>query len=284
MSIAQTLSHTLKTPVQTVKRLHGGSIANVHYAKLADGREVVAKVASDSPTLDIEAQMLTYLREHSTLPVPDVLHSEPALLIIQYIAGNSNLTPAVQTHAADLVAALHSIQADQHGFPFDTVIGSLHQPNPLTSSWVEFFRDYRLLYMADVAHQAGQLSAEIMHRLEAFAVRIGEFIGEPAYPALLHGDLWTTNILAHDSRVTGFIDPAVYYGHPEVELAFSTLFGTFGDAFFSRYSDHHPIQSGFFEQRRDIYNLYPLLVHVRLFGGSYAHSVDRTLKGLGFAL
>ena len=282
MSIAQTLSHTLDQPVKAVKRLHGGSIAAVYQAELGNGGSVVAKLTSDSPNLDVEARMLTYLREYSDLPVPDVIHSEPALLVMSTISGNSNLTADAQAHAADLVAALHSIRADRYGFPFDTVIGSLHQPNPWTDTWLEFFRDYRLLYMGDVAHQAGTLPAQILHRLEAFADKLGDFIDEPPYPALLHGDLWTTNILAQNGQITGFIDPAIYYGHPEIELAFSTLFGTFSEPFFNRYSDYHPIQPGFFESRRDIYNLYPLLVHVRLFGGSYVHSVDRILKGLGF--
>ncbi len=84
------------------------------------------------------------------------------------------------------------------------------------------------------------------------------------------------------SRIAGFVDPAIYFGHPEIELAFSTLFGTFGEPFFRRYAELRPLRPGFLEHRRDLYNLYPLLVHVRLFGGSYVNSVDGTLKRLGF--
>ena len=94
--------------------------------------------------------------------------------------------------------------------------------------------------------------------------------------------MWTSNILATGDRVTGFIDPAIYYANPEIELAFTTLFGTFGDWFFERYREINPIQPGFFHGRRDIYNLYPLLVHVRLFGGSYVNSVESTLRRFGF--
>ncbi len=80
----------------------------------------------------------------------------------------------------------------------------------------------------------------------------------------------------------GFVDPAIYYAHPEIELAFTTLFGTFERPFFDRYHELRPIAPGFFEERRDIYNLYPLLVHVRLFGGSYVSSVERTLRQFGY--
>ena len=130
--------------------------------------------------------------------------------------------------------------------------------------------------------RTGRFSKEFFTRLERFSSRLDRWLHEPEYPSLIHGDVWTTNVLADDEQITGFIDPAVYYADPEVELAFTTLFGTFGDAFFARYQDFRPIRPGFFEERRDIYNLYPLLVHTRLFGGSYVHSVDSVLRRFGF--
>ncbi len=111
---------------------------------------------------------------------------------------------------------------------------------------------------------------------------LGQWLAEPPHPSLLHGDVWTTNVLASKGRITGFIDPAVYYGHPEIELAFTTLFGTFSRPFFERYHELRPIPDGFFETRKDIYNLYPLLVHACLFGSSYAMSVDAIVSRLGY--
>jgi len=105
---------------------------------------------------------------------------------------------------------------------------------------------------------------------------------EPVRPSLIHGDMWGGNVLAANGMITGFIDPALYFADPEIELAFTTLFSTFGDTFFSRYNEHRPLAPGFFEERRDLYNLYPLLVHVRLFGGSYVDSVDGILRKFGF--
>ena len=135
--------------------------------------------------------------------------------------------------------------------------------------------------MGELAHRAGRLPAAPFRSLEAFCARLDEFIPEPDRPSLLHGDVWGGNVLAGKGRIAGFIDPAIYYGDAEIELAFSTLFGTFGEAFFGRYGAHRPIRRGFFETRRDIYNLYPLLVHTRLFGGHYAASVERTLRRFG---
>ena len=117
-------------------------------------------------------------------------------------------------------------------------------------------------------------------RLETLAGQLERWLTEPR-PALIHGDLWGGNVLAASGRISGFIDPAIYYADAEIELAFSTLFNTFGKAFFSHYNELRPLAPGFFEERRDLYNLYPLLVHVRLFGGGYVGSVERTLKRFG---
>lgn len=263
--------------------LHGGMIGEVYRVALPDGERLVAKYSRDTQsTLDIEGYMLRYLAENSQLPVPQVLHSEPDLLLMTFIDGGSSLSADVQTHAAELMAALHSIRGDSFGLERDTLIGPLHQPNPWTSRWIDFFRDQRLLYMGREAVREGSLSSRLLARLEKLAQRLPDFINEPAYPALIHGDMWTTNVLAAGGRVTGFVDPAIYYAHPEIELAYSTLFGTFGAPFFERYRDLAPLEAGFFETRRDIYNLYPLLVHVRLFGGSYVQSVESILSRLGF--
>jgi fructosamine-3-kinase len=266
--------------IKQIRPLQGGSIGQVYRVDFAEGEPLVAKVAGADGTLDLEGRMLQYLAAHSPLPVPVVQRAEPGLLVMTYIPGHSNLSAAIQADAARHVSALHRVYGQAFGFDYDTLIGGLHQPNPWTDSWVTFFREHRLLYMAQTARRAGRLPAELHRRVEALAARIGDFIAEPARPVLLHGDLWTTNILADDGRVTAFIDPAIYYGHPEIELAFSTLFGTFGDAFFSAYE--HDIAPGFFETRRDIYNLYPLLVHVRLFGSGYVGSVNRILRQCGF--
>lgn len=280
------LSDLLGAPPTEIRQLHGGMIGQVYAVTLADGRRVVAKTADSTVAkLAMEGFMLRYLADHSPLPVPQVLHSDDFLLLISFIEGDSRFGNAEQSHAAELVAALHTIRGEKCGFAHDgvgdTIIATLDQPNPLTDSWIDFFRDQRLLYMARVARESGALPGHVYDRIDRFAARLGDFLMEPEYPSLLHGDLWTTNILAHHGRITGFLDPAIYYGHPEIELAFSTLFGTFGAPFFERYQSLRPILPGFFETRRDIYNLYPLLVHVRLFGGSYVYSVEQTLRKFG---
>ncbi len=259
--------------------LGGGCVGDVYRAEL--GSDAVVVKAGDA-SLDIEGRMLRYLKENSDLPVPDVLCDDPDLLIMTFIENDGRLDASAQTHAGQLLAALHDVSADRFGFGDATLIGGLPQPNPWTESWVAFFRDHRLLYMGRDAMDAGRLPGRVFARLEAFAHDVGRWIGEPGAPSLLHGDMWTGNVLCLNGRIAGYIDPAVYYGDAEIELAFSTLFGTYGASFFESYQSIRPLQPGFFEERRDIYNLYPLLVHVRLFGGSYVSSVESALGKFGY--
>ena len=260
--------------------LGGGCIAEIHKVELEGGGAVVAKAAPEGG-LAAEGFMLNYLISHSELPVPAVLHCDETLLIMEYVETAGGLTASAEAHAAELLAALHGIGGQAFGFERDTVIGSLAQPNPWTQSWRDFFRDHRLLHMGRIARERGRLPDDTFATLESFCARLGEFIGEPAAPSLIHGDVWGGNVLSRDGRIAAFVDPAIYYADPEIELAFSTLFSTFGSAFFARYRELRPIAPGFFEARRDIYNLYPLLVHTALFGGHYAGSVAATLARYG---
>jgi fructosamine-3-kinase len=107
-------------------------------------------------------------------------------------------------------------------------------------------------------------------------------IEAPAAPALVHGDIWASNLLVQDGRITGVLDPALYYGHPEVELAYIFLFHSFGQSFLQRYQALRPISPGFFEERIHVYQLYPLLSHVCHFGGHYVKDTSDKLTQLGF--
>ncbi len=283
MNIREAVETAVNQTVYDISPLSGGCVGQVYRVRLADDTVIVAKVdESLEPVLATEAFMLRYLAEHSELPVPAVLESSDRLLLMQFLPGDSHFNRQSQAHAAELLAALHDITAPAYGLEQATLIGGLHQPNPWADSWLNFFRDHRLMYMANEGLRTGRLPQSILPRLEKFCARLADWLAEPERPSLLHGDVWTTNVLASGGEITGFVDPAIYYGHPEIELAFTTLFGTFDRPFFDRYQAIRPLSPGFFAERRDIYNLYPLLVHVRLFGGGYVHSVDRTLRRFGF--
>jgi len=282
MTISKRLQGILGQPVHHLAPLSGGCISEVFRGDLEDGRSIVVKTGHSEGGLGREGQMLRYLGEHTKLPVPEVIHSEDDLLIMSWLPSGDRLSGTAEEHAADLIASLHDISAPHFGFDFQTVIGGLPQPNPTTPTWIDFFRDHRLLYMANEAYKIKRLPLNTMTRLENFSETLEVWLLEPKAPSLIHGDLWGGNILCSDNKITGLIDPAIYFAHAEIELAFTTLFSTFGDRFFRRYQEHRPIASGFFEERLSIYNLYPLLVHVHLFGGHYVSQIEQTLKRYGF--
>lgn len=262
--------------VVDIQPLGGGCIAPVYRVRLDDGSDLAAKLGAG---LALEARMLRDLAANA--PTPDVVHVDGSLLLMTFIATRGGLTPAAEPHLAEIVAGIHAVSAKRFGYAYDTVIGGLPQPNPETQNWREFFRDQRLLAMARTAYDAGRLPRRLLARVETLAGRLERWIDPPQAPSLIHGDLWGGNILARDGRIVGLIDPALYFADAEIELAFMTLFSTVGETFFAAYRERRPIRDGFFEVRCDLYNLYPLLVHVRLFGGGYVNDVARILERFG---
>ena len=281
--LAEKIAEHLGERLRSARPLGGGCIGEVYKVELADGTDLVAKVDREGEShLEREAYMLRYLRENSELPVPEVYHGSETLLLMEFVEGSSRFSEGAERHAAELLATLHGITADAYGHERDTLIGSLDQPNPWTGSWIQFFREQRLLYLARVAHEVGRLPAEDLRRVERLAEQIHELIEDPDQPSLIHGDARSANVLAKGDKITAFLDPAIYHADPEIELAFISLFDSFGAAFFERYEEIRGIRPGFFEERRDLYSLYPLLAHVYFFGGGYLSSVQSTLRRFGF--
>ncbi|HER25935.1 MAG TPA: fructosamine kinase [Rhodospirillales bacterium] len=280
--LEQTIERITGSRATRLSPLGGGCIGDVFKVDLANGQTIVAKTGDPGSGLALEGRMLEYLGQYSQLPVPGVLYCDVKLVLMDWLPATGALDDKGEVEAADRVAALHDITAERFGFDWDTVIGGLHQPNPSSDTWLPFFAEHRLIYMGRQALDAGRLPPDIMDRLEKFSAHLDTWLAEPAHPSLIHGDMWGGNVVAAGGKLSGFIDPAIYFAHGEIELAFTTLFNTFSERFYDRYREHRPIAPGFFKERRDIYNLYPLLVHVRLFGGSYVGSIDRTLARFGF--
>jgi fructosamine-3-kinase len=228
-----------------------------------------------------EARGLDWLRAANALRVPEVLavsngrEGEPSFLVLEL------LTPSRPQRNFDErlgrgMAELHRFGAPRFGWESTNFIGTLPQRNEPHDSWADFFWYERLEPQLARAVAAGLASARLRTGFERLAARLTQLVGPVEPPARLHGDLWGGNLHIDETGAPCLIDPAVYGGHREVDLAMMRLFGGFGESVFRAYQEVWPLSPGYAE-RIALYQLYPLLVHVNLFGGSYVQSVERSL-------
>lgn len=260
--------------------LSGGCIAPVIRLELVDGRCLVAKRSAHAR---IEARMLRDLAAAGA-PVPMVTAQEGEWLVMTDLGGRPGLADAQAARAAGrALAGLHAHTGPHYGYPVDVVIGPLPQDNTPCDDWLRFYGRHRLMAMAEEALQAGRLSARETARVARLAARLAEWLPGAPPPALLHGDFWHGNILSVPGRLCGFIDPAISWGDPNVDLAMLDLFGALDEAFLTGYREVAGKTPAIVSDPAlmALYQLWPLLVHVRLFGGSYLAQTRRILGGFG---
>jgi fructosamine-3-kinase len=260
----------------------GGDINEAWAARLSDGRIVFVKEnRRASPAMfPAEARGLDWLRSAGALAVPEVLAvssgaaEEPAFLALEYLAPSAP-NPGYDEALGRGIAALHRSGAPSFGLEHDNFIGRLQQDNHIEAKWATFYLRRRLLPQVALAERSGRARAGLRRDVEHLGDRLNELVGPDEPPARLHGDLWGGNVHVSAGR-PWLIDPATYGGHREVDIAMMRLFGGFSERTFAAYTEAYPLPPGH-EERTGLYQLYPLLVHLNLFGGHYAGSVDAVL-------
>jgi len=174
------------------------------------------------------------------------------------------------------LANQHRVTIENYGLDHDNHIGKLHQSNTSHSNWIEFFIEERVKPQLELALNRNLIDHHLVVKFEILFQKLPELIpNEPA--SLLHGGLWSGNFMFDSNGEAVIFDPAVYYGHREMEFSFTTMFGGFDQRFYDAYYEEYPL-SPRFEDRIEIHNIYPTLVHVNLFGTSYLSSVLSTLN------
>lgn len=278
------IERRLGSAVVSGSRAGGGDINDAARVQLADGRKLFVKTHARPPRgmYGCEAEGLRWLAEAGALPIAEVLavsdgeDGEPAFIALVVIE------PAARARDHDErlgrgLAALHRFGAPSFGFEHDNFIAILAQDNSAAPDWPTFYAERRLLPQLELAAQQGRASKAMRTGIERVCARMPELCGPAEPPARLHGDLWGGNAIANERGEPVLIDPAVYGGHREIDLAMMQLFGGFGSRCFAAYDEAYPLAPGH-EGRVGLYQLYPLLVHVNLFGGGYAASVERIVQ------
>lgn len=266
-SFADRVAALIGVAPERLQRLAGGDLSEVLLAERPDGRCVVAK---SGPAVASEAAMLRTLVGLG-LPAPGVEAEHEGVLLLDHIDNDRVFSPAAWRAIGETVRRLHDQRGERYGWSVDYALGTVALNNRETDDWPAFWGEQRLLATASI------LDRPWRERVEALVRRLGSLLPATPPPALLHGDLWTGNILVEAGSVAALIDPASYHGHAEVDLAMLTLFDTPPDDFWSAYG----ALDGGWDERRPLYQLFPALVHLRLFGPSYAGMVDRLLAAVG---
>jgi fructosamine-3-kinase len=265
MPLAHAAAALLGGEAVHAEALGGGCLEQVTRIGLRDGRRVVAK---GGPAPRLEAEMLDALRA-AGVPAPRVLAVDDALLVMEERPHRG--TPAgAWSDLGSVIATLHAAEGDRYGWHADYAYGPVALPNAPVETWPGFWGERRLLAHAD------RLPRDLARRVAALAADLPQRLPAHPRPSLLHGDLWGGNVLVDGDRVSALIDPACYFGHAEVDLAMLTLF----DRPDARFFDVYPTEAGM-RERRPVYQLWPAIVHLLLFGEAYRGMVERLLGEAG---
>ena len=275
------LSNLIGKTITEYKPISGGDISTAYLLKTSENQYFLKVNSSDHAHIMFFAEMtgLQAIAKTNTIKTPKVFnygtYHDFSFLLMEYIESKSPSSNDFELLGNQL-ALLHKITKNEFGFDEDNFIGSLPQSNTKHMSWTKFYLEERIIPQIQLAISNNLLSSkDVPSRLDMNNA-CQEFFYDIS-PSLLHGDLWSGNYLIATDGTPYLIDPAVYYGHHEVDIAMSKLFGGFGMSFYKAYQEQFKFDS-LTDSRFDLYQLYYLLVHLNLFGSSYVGSVNKILS------
>ena len=282
-SVKQHIQQVVDQSIISSQQVSGGSINQAAKVTLGDKTSCFLKwnISADPHMFIVEEKGLELLKSADTnLRIPSVLATgqtdEGTGFFLQQFISEGRAQPNSASDFGRGLAQLHKHHNETYGLDHDNFIGRLPQSNTPHENWIDFFIQERMKPQLQMATDSGKLGSDTASSFKRMYKKLPDiFPDEP--PSLLHGDLWGGNYFFDQEGKATIYDPAVYYGHREIELAFTHLFGGFPTNFYDAYEEAYPLSSGF-SQRKDIYNLYPLLVHTNLFGGSYARQVEGIIR------
>ncbi|HEY6476175.1 MAG TPA: fructosamine kinase family protein [Polyangia bacterium] len=283
--VKEALAAALGCEVAGARAIAGGDINRAYAVTLADGRRLFAKAngRAQRGMFAAEARGLAWLAEAGALRIPEVVAvsraEEPHQFLVLELVPTGTPARDFDERLGRGLAALHRHGAPTFGLDHDNFIGWLPQGNAAAPTWAEFYRARRLEPLLRRAADEGLASPRMRRGFDRLFAALEDLVGPPEPPARLHGDLWGGNLLCDDRGAPCLIDPAVYGGHREIDLAMMLLFGGFGARVFDAYAEAAPLADGH-PGRVTLYQLYPLMAHVNLFGGGYVGSVEAALDRL----
>jgi fructosamine-3-kinase len=266
--------------VKKLQQVFGGDInqtfqlqtnAGSFFLKLNDG------VSKDMFEKEFDGLRLLYSTNTIRIPKPLLCGSfENNIFLITEFINKGYASKSFWKIFAQQLAALHKHSQPQFGLKSNNYIGSLLQQNTFCNTWADFYSNYRIMPLMQKALSNNKCGKEDVLLAEKLCSRFNDLFPSES-PALVHGDLWSGNYMSNENGDPVIYDPAVYYGNREMDIAMSLLFGGFDKTFYILYNEVLPLQPNW-KERTQLYQLYPLLVHLNLFGGHYYQSVMNIIK------
>ena len=258
----------------------GGCISRAERLVMKSGRSYFLKSGSGNGMFIKEADGLRELAKSGIIRIPEVLLVDDSFILMEFIGTGLKKTGFFESFGRQF-ARLHRYHAERFGFYKDNYIGNSPQKNVSGDneaySWPLFYLNKRLLFQLNLSEIKGYATEKLRKGFHLLENKIETILsGSGEEPSLLHGDLWGGNYFSDERGNVVLIDPAVYYGHREVDLAMTKLFGGFSAEFYNAYHDEFPLKDGF-EYREDIYKLYHVMNHLNLFGSGYYSQAERLL-------
>lgn len=298
MDNSKTVFHSLEDAVQAAfgesavilrsDSILGGDINDAYRVTLSDGQKIFVKtnLTGNLNFFLTEAEGLEALGATRKIKVPEVLgygideRRGCSFLVMEYIE-NAPRTEAYWERFGHQLAELHRAECglfvdpkdakQKYGFSEDNYIGAGPQKNDPSERWIEFYRECRLL--PQIRRAERYLDLSVRRKADRLLDHLDSYLREPEFPSLLHGDLWSGNMMCGPGGSAWIIDPAAYVGDFEADLAMTQLFGSLPGTFYAAYSEINPIDREGYPERRKLYDLYHLLNHLNLFGAGYLGSV-----------
>ncbi|MEY3046211.1 MAG: hypothetical protein RL242_3053, partial [Pseudomonadota bacterium] len=272
--LRESLQAVLDQPILDLLPVSGGCISEAWQVRTTEETVFVKLSTGLSPgMLAAEAEGLDELAKSGAIRVPEVIRLTEDFLILEFIPAAINPPSDFWSKLGRQLANLHAYSQKIPGFHQDNFIGRSPQKNHCIANWKEFFWRSRLLPQWEMAMQRGIPSRTKLLWQQLESLWPAPLEGSSAQASLLHGDLWSGNVLVSNNGEPVVIDPAVYYGDAEADLSLTYLFGGFSAAFYQAYHEIRPKSEGF-ARRQKVYQLYHLLNHFNLFGKSYTQSVE----------
>jgi protein-ribulosamine 3-kinase len=288
--LAHTLSEKLGLQIFSIQfhTVGGGSINNTYEVKINDNFKFFLKLNSvvKFPVLfEKEKNGLEFLSKQKIIHVPSVIVcdivNDQQILLLEWTEGGLKTEQLWKKFGEQLAALHHRTWSDKNsnnvfGFKEDNYMGALSQVNEQKNNWVDFFIHCRLEPQIKLAMKKNLLQTKHIAAFENLYPRLSSIFNNEN-SSLLHGDLWSGNFMCNENSQPILIDPAVYFGHRSMDLAMTTLFGGFDKLFYEAYNYHFPFANNYHEQW-DICNLYPLMIHLNLFGSGYLGQIESILR------